>query len=416
MAPDIFFPAAVAALITSAITTIPAVIAHTGRVRKAKQESEVYQDEDGEATPETTAKFSTKWQKAHILLWAAAGLGCQIAFSVLLNTFPQRNHNFAVQNWLITASWGLLGIQAISIAALRDSTRAYNQGAFLAVAGLAVGSLLLTQLNAAQTWYGTTGKTALILCIGSATSAGGLVFASVLLPRRPDVFSNGKLVDRMYTVSLFNRLTYGWATTLMLFATKKKDLDLADIPRLNRDLRPSYQSEQWKQRKQESLYRSLLRIYGWGVFKQFTGASVTAAISYLPWWVTLRLLQALETRRPGQPMEARLWLYLVWLGIANIASSVRTNRHREYPSLSPNSWSSFSTLGSSGHKSLISMCPYVVSFRQPFLRRPCGERTSSQQVPRKAMTNPRRKRSPRMGRMKLIKHSTTQWAKSRVKP
>ncbi|KAK5651837.1 hypothetical protein OQA88_11606 [Cercophora sp. LCS_1] len=323
MAPDPFFLATVATLGVSTTTTIPAVVAHIARARKTKTETPpVYQDEDGEATIESTAQFSTRWQKAHILLWAAAGLGCQIAFSVILETSPHRNHRFSLQSWLTTASWGLIGMQAISIAATRDSVRAYNQGTYLAVTGLAVGSLLLAQLNNAPTWYSETGRTSLILCIASIATAVGLIIASLSLPRRPDVYSKGKLVDRMFTVSAFNRLTYSWATTLMLLATKKGDLDMEDIPRLNHGLRPSFHSEQWSKKKKGTLFRSILRLYGWGFFKQWTAASASAAISYLPWWVTLRLLEALEARRPGEPMAGRLWLYLLWLGLAKVAGSL----------------------------------------------------------------------------------------------
>ena len=104
---DAFFYASVTALALSALTTIPTVVAQTARRRNAKPTTK-YEDEDGEATPESLAAFSTAWQKGHILVWAAAGLGCQIAFSVILSAAPSSfglSEGFSLQNWLLTAAW-----------------------------------------------------------------------------------------------------------------------------------------------------------------------------------------------------------------------------------------------------------------------------------------------------------------------
>lgn len=186
-----------------------------------------------------------------------------------------------------------------------------------------VGSVLLAELNAAPTWSEQTGRVCLILCAASAVSAAGLVLASLSLPRRPDVFVEGRLVDRMYTVNGLSRLTFGWATTLMAYASKKGDLELADLPALSHKMRPAEQSAEWNdRRKGDGVFKALLKLYGWATFKQWTVSIANTAVSYLPWWITLRLLEALEARKPGEAIGPRLWLYLVWLGIAKIASAV----------------------------------------------------------------------------------------------
>jgi len=106
---DVFLYATATALAVSALATIPAVVAHAVRLRAPKAASAQYEDEDGEATPESLAAFSTQWQKTHIAVWAAAGLGCQIAFSVILDTSRSSLHvspeGFSLQNWLLTAAW-----------------------------------------------------------------------------------------------------------------------------------------------------------------------------------------------------------------------------------------------------------------------------------------------------------------------
>ncbi|KAK0733048.1 ATP-dependent bile acid permease [Lasiosphaeria miniovina] len=327
MQQDLSFYAAAAALAVSALATIPAIVAHTRRIRKNARpagEGNGYRDRDGEATPQSIAAFSNKWQKALILLWAGVGLGCQTAFSLVLNASPLHSRWLLLQSWLTTTSWGLLLVQAIAIAANRDSVRVYYQGMSLSGSSLLVGGALLVQLNGvAPAWWSAAEKPALVLCTASAIAAAGLVVASLSLPRRPDVFYNSRLVDRMLTVSAYRRLTFAWASALMSVATEKGDLELTDLPGLNHQMRPTDQSAQWKAVKAKtSVIKSLLKIYAWRIFKQWTTAMANTAVSYLPWWITLRLLESLEARKPGDPIGPRLWLLLVWLGMAKLASAL----------------------------------------------------------------------------------------------
>jgi hypothetical protein len=109
MQQDVFLYVTATALAISAVTAYPAVAAHVAWQRNPKTTSAKYEDEDGDATPESLAAFSTQWQKLHILAWAVAGLGCQIAFSVILDTSRPSLHvppeGFSLQNWLLTAAW-----------------------------------------------------------------------------------------------------------------------------------------------------------------------------------------------------------------------------------------------------------------------------------------------------------------------
>jgi hypothetical protein len=86
--------------------------------RDRDRDQQPYRDEDGAATPESAAAFSTKWQKSLALLWATTGFGCQIALSVLLllgvglvDSAPSGSDDGAfvfmlsLQSGLITAAW-----------------------------------------------------------------------------------------------------------------------------------------------------------------------------------------------------------------------------------------------------------------------------------------------------------------------
>ena len=144
-----------------------------------------------------------------------------------------------------------------------------------------------------------------------------------MLPRRPDVFFDGRIVDRMFTVSAYSRLTFGWASTLMKLATEKGDLELTDMPQLSHKMRPANQSVEWENNKRDTVFKTLLGLYGWAVVRQWVTAALDTSVSYLPWWIVLRLLETLERRQQGEEVGSRLWLYLVWLGIAKVAGAVR---------------------------------------------------------------------------------------------
>ena len=101
----LLFSATVAALSISAFATIPAALAHANRARDAKPASEIYRDRDGEATPESMAAFSNTWGKVSSVLFAAIGLGSQVAFSVLLDASSHDDERLSLSNWLIVASW-----------------------------------------------------------------------------------------------------------------------------------------------------------------------------------------------------------------------------------------------------------------------------------------------------------------------
>ena len=90
----------VSLLVISLVATASAIAGHIRRVQD-KHARGVYEDEDGKATPESYAVFSTVWQKVTVVAWATIGLGCYAIYSVI----SQNEQSPPVWNWLITASW-----------------------------------------------------------------------------------------------------------------------------------------------------------------------------------------------------------------------------------------------------------------------------------------------------------------------
>ncbi|KAK0648255.1 hypothetical protein B0T16DRAFT_444367 [Cercophora newfieldiana] len=309
---------AAAGLAISGLTSLPAIIAIARRRPKATNKDEIYRDSDGEATSESAAAFSTIWRRVFVVLWAGAGLGCQTALAVIAETSRE---GLSLGNWLITAAWGFLALQAIAIAASRDSIRAYNQGLYLAAASATIAGGLLYQLTTDAP--GVQSQTVRLLHLGSCEIAFGLAIASLLIPRRPNVYHNGVEVDRMLTVSAWDRLTYRWASHLMSIAIQKGDLSIDDIPCPGSNLRSADLSADWKAKynSQRGLFLSFLLNYAPALAKQWFLASLYAVVGYLPWYIMLRLLETIESKEPGDAIRTRVWVLLAWLTIAKIAGA-----------------------------------------------------------------------------------------------
>jgi hypothetical protein len=89
--------------------TFPAVSAAAKRLRNRDVKQDIYEDEDGRATPESMGAFSSTRPKVAILTFSATGL----AISVFLILTTPRGPEVTLENLiLIAASWvsGLLAL------------------------------------------------------------------------------------------------------------------------------------------------------------------------------------------------------------------------------------------------------------------------------------------------------------------
>lgn len=149
-----------------------------------------------------------------------------------------------------------------------------------------------------------------------------LAGAGLSLPRRPDVYRNGELIDRMYTVSAFRRFNFSWPSELLSLASKKKDLDMADLHRPDHFTRAAEVSADWKRRNyKHRLWLSVILAHKWAFALQWTLTLCTAVLNFAPQWVILQLLRILESRRAGTPNGTDVWIWVVWLFVAIIAQA-----------------------------------------------------------------------------------------------
>jgi ABC-type multidrug transport system fused ATPase/permease subunit len=212
--------------------------------------------------------------------------------------------------------------QAVVIASSRNTVRAYELGvyAFLSAAvfacvrfaeGTQIGEHLLHQSPEAFALR----VVEIICCISVSVSA-------ISIPRRPHVFHQGETVDRMFTASALSRFTWSWATPLLNLASKKKNLDLEDLPRPDSLTRAAAVSADWKAKPYGGypFWLGLILAHKKAFALNWFITLCASILNFAPQWVTLQLLRFFERRQPGdESLDA--WIWIIWLAVAIIVQS-----------------------------------------------------------------------------------------------
>ncbi|KAK6849528.1 hypothetical protein PG995_013361 [Apiospora arundinis] len=304
-----------------ALFTIPAVtkLVLQLRSRDAKP-SEIYEDKDGKSTPEAVKAFSAKVPKAFILLLSLAGLGLSIALAVLSTLDPEKD--LYLENWLSVAAWALLFLQSICIAASHSSVTAYDLGLYSALSCVVLAAALAFQDNRVAQDLFRNDRSAFILRVIEIATIVSLAFASLSVPRRPDVFHNEQLVDRYYTNSAWARFNWSWPANVLQRAAKKKSLDLTDLPRPDHFTRAKETTADWESRGFTGpLWINIILAHKWMFALQWFATLVTSFLNFAPQWCVLQLLRILENRKNNNPLGYDAWIWVIWIAVAIIAQS-----------------------------------------------------------------------------------------------
>ncbi|KAB5584838.1 P-loop containing nucleoside triphosphate hydrolase protein [Coniochaeta sp. 2T2.1] len=285
---------------------------------KDKKADHMYEDADGKATTESAKAFSAKPAKALVLLFAAVGT----ALSVVLPVLSVRGQSFVIEDWMSMAAWIVILFQAIAIVSSRKSVQAYDLGIYTFLSSIALACTLLAQdIKLAELLFRNNKLFFALRAVELATSIF-LAISSLSIPRRPDVFINGELVDRMYTYSAWSRFNWSWPHDILAVATKKKDLDMVDLTRPDHETRAVEVSKDWKRKNyRHRLWISLILAHKKGFAIQWVLTLVTSLLNFAPQWVILQLLRILESRHKGDRMGPEVWVWAVWLGVVTIAQS-----------------------------------------------------------------------------------------------
>ncbi|KAK4100650.1 P-loop containing nucleoside triphosphate hydrolase protein [Parathielavia hyrcaniae] len=302
-----------------ALCSAPALSSTVTRLSKRDAKQDTYEDGDGKATPESVKAYSAKLPKSLALASAAAGLAISIALLLVLPHTEGR----LLMGGLGTGAWALLLFQAAAVDSSRSSVQAYRLGIYTFFSAIVLGSILLAQGTETAEALLHSAPAAFALRVAELASSVSLAVSALCIPRRPDVFYQGELVDRMYTISALSRFTWGWPSGLLKLASKKRDLDLADLPRPDQYTRAAAVSADWKKLKTSGrrLWLSLILAHKKPLALQWFATLAASILNFAPQWVILQLLRFLENREPGKKHDIEAWMWVVWLGIVIIAQS-----------------------------------------------------------------------------------------------
>lgn len=319
------------------LLTLRAASAVVDRLNNRDVKQEIYEDDDGRATPESMKAFSTTRPKIAIVLFSAIGL----VISIILVLVTQRDSVVTLENLvLIAASWvsafhkysrvdlkidwgqGALLFQAVAIAASRQPVTTYDLGIYTFFSALLLGGVVFTQASATAERLLENDILSAWLWSAELTLSICLAVAGLSIPRRPDVFKNGEMIDRMYTVSAFSRFNFSWPANVLALASKKKNLDLVDLTRPDHNTRAADASADWKRRSgQHRLWISLIVVHKWAFVLQWSLSFVSSILNFAPQWVILQLLRSLEARTPGSEHGPDIWIWVIWLLVSVISQS-----------------------------------------------------------------------------------------------
>lgn len=173
-------------------------------------------------------------------------------------------------------------------------------------------SILFTQ----QIWIG------LVITQAASVFLRGLF--TVLLPRKPDLFLNGKLVDRELSVSALGRFTFSWANSLLAFAVKNKTLSLTDLPKLRAEKRTDRLREHFENsRGNLKIWKALVVAHWRSLLFQLVLTFVLCVLSFGPQTALFNILRSLEARDldSWHPVQALIWVFALG-GLMLLQSSI----------------------------------------------------------------------------------------------
>lgn len=147
---------------------------------------------------------------------------------------------------------------------------------------------------------------------------------AVLLPRRPEVYFEGRPVDRELSVSLLGRFSFSWANGLLAFVAKNKSMELDDIPKLPASKRAGFLRDNLEiARENRKLWRAIIAAHPGPLLAQTILSLVICFLSFGPQVALFQILKTLELRDTPfwNPAAAYLWV-LALGGLMFAASSV----------------------------------------------------------------------------------------------
>lgn len=146
----------------------------------------------------------------------------------------------------------------------------------------------------------------------------------VLLPRRPDVFWNGKVVDRQHTVSVLARFSFAWAEGLLRYTVRNKGLEIDDLPALPLVMRADNLRARFEHVRgpgSRKVWKAIIITHWRPIVLQLLLTFVACLLSFGPQTALYEILLSLEARGTDTWDLFQSWFWVVALGALMLLSS-----------------------------------------------------------------------------------------------
>lgn len=140
-----------------------------------------------------------------------------------------------------------------------------------------------------------------------------ILVASLSIPRRPTVVHHGKTVDRQFSVSLLDRLTFAWGPFHQAGVIVPTVMKMEDLPQVGhtsrlRSIKETFETDGGA----GELWQQLIRAFWSTILRQWMLVFVTASSQFGSRFALFKLLQALEMRTE---LFAVVWVWVLGLGL-----------------------------------------------------------------------------------------------------
>ncbi|PWY84317.1 ABC transporter family protein [Aspergillus eucalypticola CBS 122712] len=279
-----------------------------------------YEDCDGIATPQSIKEFSDKPQRVALAIGIGLGVWLSLSEVVVFSIVSASTGDFT--RWMRLGAWGTLALSTVAVWMEDECTLRFRHGLQTSIGCVAMMVLLVEdQYRCYEAldfsflpWF---------FLLGQCCAALGACMAGASLPRRPDVFRNGTVVDRKGSTTFLDQLFFGWVGQLFS-AGQKDELEISHLPELEYNSRSPHLFQAFSQpctASSKSLWRVLLFSHRKALFIQLVLTFFNGTMAFVPQLFILGILQRLET----DPDDPSLWLFVLGLGASTIVSALIEN-------------------------------------------------------------------------------------------
>ncbi|RMZ44162.1 hypothetical protein AFCA_012719 [Aspergillus flavus] len=317
-------------LLLIALNTAPATLNVVHRLSKRSQPIRLetlliakpgYQDEDGEATESSLLSFADSWQRVTIAILSVVGLELSLALAILCLETGQSY--FIIPFWLLLGCWALLCLQSVAFFTESSTVERYRLSIYsfwTSALTVAVPCIELCLFWSAG-YDANPGHAQTGLLASQIVAAFLRGLCSILIPRRPNVYHDGQIVDQELTYSVYSRFTFSWVNDLMKYATENNSLEIDSLPKLPFAVRAENLYTRLEQTRQSrKLWKALVLGNMRPLIWQAVLSLITCVLSFGPQIAMYGILKALEERSVGLGNNLHAWLWVAALGVVIVVS------------------------------------------------------------------------------------------------